>query len=464
MPSSWTNPAGTDLHLELPPGRGRRAALETALREAVRMGRLVPGQQLPSSRVLAAELEIARGTVVEAYAQLTAEGYLRAKPGAGTEVAGQPGERPSARPETTTATPSVDFRFGRPDVSAFPRNLWLRSLRRAVLGAPDSALGLADPRGSPQLRTVLAGYLGRVRGVLTRPQLVLTCGGFTQGLRLVCDALVADGKRRIAFEDPCLPEHRAIAAAAGMRISALPVDEHGARTEPAEEVDAIVLTPAHQAPTGATLSPARRTAFLRLGVPIIEDDYNGEFRYDRQPIGAMQGLAPDRVIYMGSVSKALAPGIRLGWLVLPPDLLDGVLAARRNTDRGTSAVDQLALAEFISGGGFDRHVRRMRLRYRRRRDQLTATLAEAAPWLPLTGTTAGLHALATLPDGGPGETEIRELGKRQSIALTGLSPFWHDTGAPGLVLGYATPAEHAYRHALDQLAGLLSGFGEPLPP
>ena len=461
MDHSWTNSSGVDLYLELPDGRGRRAALETALRDAIRSGRLAAGQRLPSSRLLAEEFALSRGTVVDAYAQLAAEGYLRTRPGSGTEVAGTPGVRPRGSTESVVEVVLADFRFGQPDLSAFPRSSWLRSLRRAFLNAPAAAFGPVDPRGSGVLRTVLADYLGRVRGVLAEPDSVVVCSGFSQGLRILCDALVTSGARCIAFEDPCLPEHRAIARAAGLEITAIPVDDEGAIPQLTRDVAAIVLTPAHHAPLGSTLTAQRRREFVNLaresGAVVIEDDYNGEFRYDRQPIGALQGLAPDHVVYGGSTSKMLAPALRLGWLVVPPALLDGVIEAKRTADRGTSTVDQLALADFIDTGNLDRQIRRVRPRYRRRRLDLLATLASAAPGMSVGGADAGLHVATRLPTRGPTEQEVLSLAGERSIALTGLKQFWHNgnESADGLVLGFATSAQHAYANALGLLHALL---------
>jgi GntR family transcriptional regulator/MocR family aminotransferase len=461
MAGSWTS-AGVDLHLELPSGRGRRAALEQALRDAIRDGRLGAGARMPSSRALAGELGLARGTVVEAYSQLLAEGYLRARPGAVTEVADAPGVRPRPGVEPTPPRLAADFRLGRPDLSAFPRQEWLRGLRQALQVTPDAELGPPDPRGSARLRSVLADYLGRARGVVTAPELIVICSGFAQGLRLVCDALATSGGRAVALEDPCLPDHRATVAATGLDVVALAVDEAGARPDAvaAADTDAIVLTPAHQAPLGGTLARDRRAAFIHLAAQhdtyIIEDDYDGEFRYDRHPVGALQGLAPERVVYAGSASKSLAPGLRLGWLALPTALLEPVVEAKRRADRGSDVLTQLALAQLIETGLLDRHIRRMRLRYRRRRDALVATLAKCAPAMSLHGIAAGLHAVALLPSGaGVCEDDVLAAARERSIALTGLQPFWHRAGAQGLVLGYGTPPEHEYARDLGRLGRLL---------
>lgn len=465
MPDSWTT-SGVDLHLDVPPGRGRRVALENALRLAIRDGRLPSGERLPSSRALAAQLRLARGTVVEAYSQLVAEGYLRARPGAVTEVAHAPDLQPARGVDPVRPRIAADFRWGFPDLSSFPRTDWLRALRRSLQTTPHSELGLLDPRGSLRLRTALASYLGRVRGVLCTPERIVICNGFAQGLRLICDALAAEGAQTIGMEDPCMADHRAIAAAAGLGVAPLEVDREGASVEPvcASVPRVVVLTPAHQTPLGATLSTTRRAEFVRFatesGNYIVEDDYDGEFRYDRHPVGALQGLAPQRVIYAGSASKSLAPGVRLAWLVVPDELMDTVIEAKRRADRGTDAFAQLALAELIESGTLDRHIRRMRLRYRHRRDALVTTLAACAPTMPLHGIAAGLHVVLGLPPGVL-EADVRAAAKPRSIALTALGPFWHDGGprAQGIVVGYGTPYEHEFPSALTRLGKLLRTIG-----
>ncbi|MEE2851183.1 MAG: PLP-dependent aminotransferase family protein [Actinomycetota bacterium] len=462
MPNSWTSSGtGVDLHLELAPSRGRREALEDALRQAIRDGRLAAGERLPSSRALAEQLGMARGTVVESYAQLVAEGYLRTRPGAGTEVAHALHPRPQPDAEPVAPRIVADFRLGRPDLSMFPRTEWLRALRQAFQVTPHSELGPLDPRGSPRLRAVLANYLGRVRGVLTSAEQIVICSGFTQGLRLVCDALAAAGAQAIALENPCLPDHRATAIASGLEVVPLDVDRGGARAEgfSTSSIAAAVLTPAHQAPLGATLAADRRAHFARIaaqrGAYVIEDDYDGEFRYDRHPVGALQGLAPEHVIYAGSASKILAPGIRLGWLALPADLLGAVIEAKRRADRGTDILAQLAFAELIESGALDRHVRRMRRRYRQRRDALLATLGDSAPAMSVHGVAAGLHAVVSLP-AGITEADVMVAARKREIALTALAPFWHrDPGTAGIVVGYGTPSEHEYPAAVERLGHLL---------
>jgi GntR family transcriptional regulator/MocR family aminotransferase len=308
-----------DLHLDLP-GPRLRAGLESALRDAVRTGRLHPGARLPSSRALAQDLGIARNTVADAYGQLVAEGWLVARQGSGTRVAERAPavEAAASAPAGEARPPRYDLRPGAPDLSAFPRATWLRATRRALNDAPDAALGYGDPRGRAELRQALSTYLARARGVRVTPDRLVVCSGFTQGLALICEALRGRGASTLAMEAYGLPTYRDVAEARGLRLTHLPVDAHGASVAELADAAAAVLTPAHQFPLGAPLAPARRGRAVEwagaTGGVIIEDDYDGEFRYDRQPVGAMQALAPEHVVYAGTASKTLAPGLRLGWL------------------------------------------------------------------------------------------------------------------------------------------------------
>ena len=452
-----------DLHLELA-GHRVRAGLEAALREAVQTGRLAPGTRLPSSRALAADLGIARNTVAEAYAQLGAEGWLTARQGSGTRVASTAvvslGPAAGIRPPLGARAARHDLRPGSPDLSAFPRAGWLSAARKALSGAPSRALGYSDPRGRPELRTVLAAYLGRTRGVRVAPDRIVVCSGFTQGLALLCQVLPDVGVTKIAVEDYGQPHTAEALAASGLTPVMLGVDDGGAVLDKAHGAQAMLLTPAHQFPLGSVLSPRRRADAARWaagsGGLIIEDDYDGEFRYDRQPVGALQALAPEHVIYAGTVSKTLAPGLRLGWLVLPARLTEAVASAKARSDAQTSSFEQLTLAEFITSGAYDRHVRRVRLAYRRRRDRLVAALAAHAPGVRVTGIAAGLHAVAEL---GPGQREEQVVARAaaRGVALEGLGGYAlrEHTRGPALVIGYATPPEHGYTTALARLVAAI---------
>ncbi|MFY9666335.1 MAG: PLP-dependent aminotransferase family protein [Trebonia sp.] len=462
MAKAWAI-SGVDLHLELA-GHRVRAGLEAALREAVQTGRLAPGTRLPSSRTLAADLGIARNTVAEAYAQLGAEGWLTARQGSGTRVAStavvSAGPAAGIRPPLGARAARYDLRPGSPDLSAFPRAGWLSAARKALSGAPSRALGYSDPRGRPELRTVLAAYLGRTRGVRVAPDRIVVCAGFTQGLALLCQVLPDVGVTKIAVEDYGQPHTAEALAASGLTPVMLGVDDGGAVLDKAHGAQAMLLTPAHQFPLGSVLSPRRRADAARWaagsGGLIIEDDYDGEFRYDRQPVGALQALAPEHVIYAGTVSKTLAPGLRLGWLVLPERLTEAVASAKARSDAHTSSFEQLTLAEFITSGAYDRHVRRVRLAYRRRRDRLVAALATHAPGVRVTGIAAGLHAVAEL---GPGQREEQVVARAaaRGVAIEGLGGYAlrEHTRGPALVIGYATPPEHGYTTALARLVAAI---------
>lgn len=501
MDKTWAI-SGVDLHLDLH-GHRVRAGLEGALREAVQGGRLVPGTRLPSSRALAADLGIARNTVAEAYSQLIAEGWLTARQGSGTRVArtaaasasvstagSAPGSAPGSTPGSTggsasgstsasaagsAAVPTAaegirpsprprrapyDLRPGFPDLSAFPRAGWLSAARKALSAAPNQALSYGDPRGRPELRTALAVYLARARGVRASPERIVVCSGFTQGLALLSQVLPDFGVSRIAVEEYGQPDPVTALAASGLAPIMLGVDDEGAVLGRAADAEAMLLTPAHQYPLGSVLSPQRRADAARWaadsGGLIIEDDYDGEFRYDRQPVGALQSLAPEHVVYAGTASKTLAPGLRLGWLVVPARLTDAVAEVKARTDGHTSGFEQLTLAEFIASGAYDRHIRRARLAYRRRRDRLIAALTSYAPSVRVTGIAAGLHAVAELPSG-LSEDHVVARAADGNVALRGLGDYalgGHSRG-PGVVIGYATPPEHAYTTALGRLIDVL---------
>ncbi|MEU0032918.1 PLP-dependent aminotransferase family protein [Streptomyces sp. NPDC006333] len=456
MDDFWSG-VGVDLHLEPDVAAGRRAGLERALRDAVREGRLAPGTRLPATRRLATELGVSRGTAKAAYDQLVAEGYLTARQGSGTEVALLPATSLEAPEGAARArAPRLDLRPGSPDVGSFPAAAWLRALRRAVATAPSSAYGYGDPRGRIELRTALSGYLGRARGVIAPPERIVITSGYVQGLALLTRVL---GGGVVAMEDPGLPFHRDVVRRGGGTVVPLPVDEQGARAEELADggARAAVVTPAHQYPTGVTLHPRRRRALTDWarahGALIVEDDYDGEFRYDRQPVGALQGMAPGHVAYLGTASKTLGPALRLGWMVLPPHLVDAVTDAKLHSDHHTEVIGQLALAEMITGHAYDRHVRACRLRYRRRRDQLLDRLGASRS---VRGIAAGLHALVEVAD----EAETVARAQALGLAVGRLGDHWHTPGVDrpqGLVVGYGTPRERAYPEALEVLGRVLEG-------
>ncbi len=462
---SGTTSSGPELLMELDRAGGRplRAQLEDGLREAVRSGRLPAHSRLPATRALASDLRVSRRLVVDAYAQLLAEGYLVARHGAGTYVAATEGMGDSAPPAAPGRSLRLDFFPGAPDLASFPRTVWMRALRDVMRSAPPSALAYPDPRGAPALRAALAAYLRRVRGVVVEPDSIVVCAGATQGLALLGRALKRLGIDAIAVEDPGLPPHRAVLAYAGMDVRGVGVDEHGLEVG-SLDVPAVLATPAHQCPTGVVLSPARRgelVRWARAGGLVIEDDYDAEFRYDRAPLGAIQGLAPDRVVYLGTASKTLAPGLRLGWLVLPSWLIDGVVEAKLLDDLGSATIDQLVLARMIETAAYDRLLRKARRRNRDRRDALIAAVAEHLPGATVSGISAGLHALVRLPRAVDAHQLLLAAAERSlgiyPLTLHLIDPP-RDTDA--LVMGYASLSEPAIAEGVGVLAEILQELYE----
>lgn len=444
--------------------------IEQELRRAIRSGRLPASTALPSSRALSRDLALSRGVVVEAYDQLRAEGYLVAQPGSATRVAAVSlGTIPEGTSEPRIERPRFDFRPGVPDLSSFPRQDWLAATRRALAKAPDLALGYGDPRGSDELRSALASYLGRVRGVVTTSSRIVICTGFAQGFLLVCRALEERGVRRLVLEDPCHPGQRAIVARAGLEPVGVPVDDKGLRTDLLEsaDADAALLTPAHQFPTGVVLAPERRSALQAWAEQhdalIVEDDYDAEYRYDREPVGALQGLAPERVVYAGSTSKALAPALRLGWLVLPSGFVADVARAKSDDDLGSAVVDQLAFSELLSAGSFDRHLRRSRKLYRSRRDALLGALDRCLPDLKVEGVAAGLHLVVRLPPG-IDEARVVEAAAARSVGVyqIGEHRFPESSGPAALVLGYGGLSSGAIEEGIARLQEAILDVSPPI--
>ncbi|MDQ0936021.1 MocR-like pyridoxine biosynthesis transcription factor PdxR [Streptomyces turgidiscabies] len=474
MTSSGTSPGGlpgsAPWELLLPaaaaPARARGRSLQEALREAVRSGRLTPGTRLPSSRDLAADLGVSRGLVTEAYEQLTAEGYLRSGRGAGTWVgAAARGAHPRAR-DLAPRSPGAraDFRPGTPDLSLFPRAAWAAAQRAVLAEVPHHALGYPDPRGLPRLRTALAELLARRRGVVADPERLVVVSGVAQATTLLGHVLHARGMRGIGVEDPGSPEHSSLYASAGLAAVPLPLDDEGLGLDAlrAAGVRAVVTTPAHQFPSGIAYSAGRRAELLDWGRSVdglvTEDDYDGEFRYDRAPVGALQGLDPERVAYTGSVSKSLAPGLRLGWLLVPEWLAEEVVERKRTMDLGHPALDQELFARFVERGDYDRHLRRCRRAYRERRDALVAALEEHFPGAEVSGIAAGLHVIAALPERYGPQDRFLERTAAAGVAVRPLTDFAHAPvrgGGVRLVVGYAQLSPARIREGIRLMAEAL---------
>jgi GntR family transcriptional regulator / MocR family aminotransferase len=445
------------------------AWLTAGLREAVATGRLPPGARLPATRLLATELAVSRGVVVDAYQRLIDEGLALARTGAGTTVAARPSvaRAPSDRRQALTdlrlplpppAGIDIDLSPGVPDLAAFPRGAWLRAERAVLHEITAADLGYGDPGGTPGLRGELAGWLARTRGIRCEPDDIIVVGGVAQALALLSQTLRQGGVTAAAAEDPGSRGARDQMTHWGVRAEAVPVDDEGVLVDRITQPVAV-LTPAHQFPTGVVLSPARRRALLgwaAAGGLIVEDDYDAEHRYDRQPVAALQGSAPDRVAYAGSVSKSLAPGMRLGWLIAPRAMQPALLEAKHDSDLGNPALPQLVLARLLANGDYERHLRTVRARQRRRRDALLAGLRTHLPAARVTGIAAGLHLLILLPDGTP-DTVLAERAARRGVLVHPLS--WHrlQPGPPGLVLGYAAHAPDRLAEAAQRLGTIVTG-------
>jgi GntR family transcriptional regulator / MocR family aminotransferase len=445
--------------------------IATSIRDSIRAGQLPRGSSLPPSRVLAADLGVSRGVVVGAYQQLAAEGYLASQAGGYTQVAAGPAPPATALRLARPQPPRIDLSYGRADVSSFPRAAWLRAIRGALAAAPNDVFGYLAGSGVPQLRTAIAEYLNRVRGTLAQPDHIVISTGYAQGIALLIEVLAAAGAKRVALEDPSSSDDALPAArAAGLEVVGVPVDNDGIRVDVLRETnaDAVVLTPSHQWPTGSVLSAQNRAAVLRWasrrGAVVIEDDYDAEYRYDRAPVGAMQGLDPDRVAYAGTASKTLAPGFRLGWLALPRNLVAPFVEAKLLADRGSPVLDQLTFADFLSHGEFDRHLRRMRPIYRARRDAVLEALAEHLPDLRPAGIAAGLHLVAWLPDD-LDEAQVIEAAAREGVAVAGVSPYrLTPSAAGGLVFGYSNLSERTIGDGITRLATAIARLRTGGPP
>jgi GntR family transcriptional regulator / MocR family aminotransferase len=478
------------VRLDRSSGQPLRSQLEAGLRDAIRSGRLRGGERLPSSRELARALGVSRGIVQDCFGQLLAEGYLTSRTGSATRVAeiaegsaasspgaasrlpvagGQGSRPPSPPPQAAEPRLIADFAPAVPDLSSFPRADWVWAVREACGAVASADLGYGDPRGSAELREVLAGYLRRVRAAAADPGRMIVSTGFAQGINLVLRALANQaGVAAVAFEDPgygsaATDETVRAVSAMGLRVVHVPVDDEGlvVTALAASGADAVVVTPAHQAPTGVVLTAARRHALAdwarRGGGFIIEDDYDSEFRYDKEPVGALQGLAPDRVFLIGTASKALAPAVRLGWVLAPAGLADAVAAEKEMSDRGSCTLDQVALAALLTSGRYDRHLRRMRAVYAARRLALVDAFGRHAPGVRLTGLAAGFHAVARLP-AEPGEATVIAAARERGVGLHGIAEYRgapDPAAPPALLMGFGNTSERAIEPAIAAIAVLL---------
>ncbi|MEV6812749.1 PLP-dependent aminotransferase family protein [Micromonospora sp. NPDC051296] len=506
--------AGSDfLHLDIgqAPAGGRAAWLADRLRRAIADGVTPVGSRLPATRVLAADLGVSRGVVVEAYQRLVEDGHVAGRGRAGTVVVAAPspasagsathgstsagwtltaprssgrapadGDRiggaatpaPPAAADPAglfapapgsdifdavrTAPARIDLTPGVPDLAAFPRAAWLRAEKAVLrrLAAPD--LGYGDPCGTPALRRAVAGWLARTRGITVDPTEVIITTGVSQALGLLAEALRHDGPTTVGVEDPGSLGVRQHLDNLRVETVPIPVDAAGLRVDAlaASGVPAVMLTPAHQFPTGVVLDGDRRRQladWARAGGLVIEDDYDAEHRYDRPPVPALRATLPEQVCYTGSVSKLLAPALRLGWLLVPRRHRDAVVAAKRTADLGNAVLPQLVLAELITDGALERQLRLLRRRHVRRRDAMISALARHLPDATVHGAAAGLHLTVTL-DGEVADTELAAATLARGVKVQPLS--WHCRRPypPGLVLGYAANSASAIEEGIATIA------------
>jgi GntR family transcriptional regulator / MocR family aminotransferase len=447
--------------------RGRWGAeLEAGLRTAIRSGRLRAGAHLPSTRALAADLGVSRSVVVQAFEQLAAEGYLTTRAGAVARVSEVGIERPIHRqslpPDSPTEPPGVttqvDLRPGNPNLAGLPRTEWGRAVRKALTTLTDAELGYGDSRGLSALREAIADYLGRVRGAVVDPDDLIVVNGFAQGLAVAARILGERGIAAAGVEEPGSVHTSTHLAQQGIATVPVPVDDQGidiAQLRSIPSVRAVLVTPAHQFPTGAVLSPSRRLGLVEWAARhdglVIEDDYDAEYRYDHQPVGTVQGMAPDRVVLGGSVSKTLAPGLRMGWLVVPPALAADAARHKRGIDLMAPVLEQAALAELITSGSYERHIRRTRAGYKRRRDLVVELLAHELPDAEVTGTSAGLHLLVKTPSV-TDEAAVESEAAHRGVQVIGLGRHGRSAGPPGFVLGYGHLSDDHLRRGLRTFA------------
>ncbi|WP_405005626.1 PLP-dependent aminotransferase family protein [Kitasatospora purpeofusca] len=483
-------------HLALDVDRGSRVPLALQVRDAVRRlvedGTLRPGTRLPSSRQLATDLGVSRSVVVEAYEQLTAEGYLVTRRGSGTSVAEDGGGlAPVSSALTAAAATSAsapvdgdggeaawDLRTGTSNLLAFPRQEWIRCVTVALGAAGHRELSYSPPAGVPLTRHILAGYLGRVRGVRTRSEDLMITSGFAQGLALLCRVLGDRGHRTLAVEDPGHPGEREFIASARIRPVGIPVDAEGIRVDLLEQsgARAVLTTPGHQFPTGACLSRARREQLIAWARAVdgyvIEDDYDNAYRSRSGQPSALQSLAPDRVVYAGSASKVLAPALRLGWLAAPSELMASLEHVRAGWDIGCSGLEQLAFARFIDSGGLDRHQRRLRAEFAGRREVVRREVARRLPGTRVLGGDGGLQAYLELPPAVDEDALIRAARGRSVLIRGGRFHTLTDTARPpALVLSYATVGCEGLARGIAELGvayrrllpGVEEGEAPPVP-
>ncbi len=450
MPISPTTPlAGAGLPIRLDPTIPNQALrVRAGLRDAITGGRLRPGLRLPSSRALAEELGVGRNAVVAAFEHLIGDGLIEARRGAGTYVAAALPPPPGAPTKPDFAPKSVVRRPCALGVTHVEPALLARlgaAARRRIAGATAEALGYGDPRGDARLRARIAEFLAVNRGLRCDPDCVMIVSGTQHGLRLCVDALLSPGDP-VWMEEPGYGASKSTLIAGGARLVPVPVDSEGIDVEAGLAAEprarAVYVTPSHQFPTGAQMSMARRVRLLdfarEAGAWVFEDDYDSEYRYSGPPLTALAGIAGERVIYLGTFAKTLFPGLRIGYMALPPEAVAPVAEARASLDRFPPAFMQAAVADLMEDGGLAAHARRMRVRYAAARDALVASLSAASPrLLSVDAPQQGLHLIARLGPDLPPEA-APEIRRRADVDALLLSEARLGAGGPeGFILGFS---------------------------
>lgn len=442
--------------------------IEDQLRAAIRVRKLQPGRELPSTRALACDLSVSRGVVVRAYAQLAAEGYLDLRRGAAPSVR-EPvstAATEARRPDESAVKVRYDLRPHLPEATLFPRQAWLRSLRHAVTTAGNAELSYSDPRGLEQLRTEVSAYLGRARGIVADPDQIVVTAGCTHSLNLIFRMLARRGADRVALENPSNISVRTIAEHAGLIPVGVSLDHDGILVGElrAAAVQAVVVSAGHQFPTGSLLARERQAALMRwaerAGALVIEDEYDAALRPDWTPISARDGLQRDRTVYLGSTGKTLSPAVRLGWAVLPRALAAVFAEEVVCSVRQISAIDQLAYADFLRRGEFDRHLRQMRIIFGRRRAAVAAAFEWALPRARVRDAAAGLNMVIELPSVELEQAAVRQANSRgikvETVSRHTLPGY---DGPAGLLIGMGGLPDGAIAHVVEELARALAAVG-----
>lgn len=488
QPVAYEAPVGADflqLNIDDAPAGGRADWLARHLRLAIADGRLPVGSRLPATRVLAGELRVSRGVVTEAYQRLSEDGHVAGRGRNGTVVVAAPAKvrphAPAGPPPPPVPPPSalfaaspgrdifdalraaparIDLSPGVPDLAAFPRAAWLRAERSVLRDLSASAFGYGDPRGAPALRLAVTDWLARNRGIRADPDEVVITAGTAQTLTLLAQVLHGEDVRAVAVEDPGSLGARQHLRNGALATPPVPVDPEGIRVDALRATDApaVLLTPAHQFPTGVVLGGERRRELMHWaaerGGLIIEDDYDAEHRYDRAPVPALRSLLAEHVCYAGSVSKLLAPALRIGWVLAPPRYRDALVDAKRFADLGNAVLPQLVLAQLMESGALERQLRLLRGRHRRHRDAMITAVRTHLPKAVVHGAAAGLHLTITF-DAGFRDTDLAAAALTRGVKVQPLS--WHSQRPhrPGLVLGYAAPTITAVAEGVETLGEAL---------